>query len=207
MVRKSLLALLCAIGLTVTPRAECFVETAVTVGLVYEIISLFRTWTRDPKPDRKQRPLLDYSMKLYKKNFKEWRSNIGQNLWIIQEDYVEGQGFKDTYLKLKRGELIKASKRKCYHHGMNGWLLFYLAFLAKTQKSMKDFALLVFAVVSLKGGVPKALSGNEQFAKFFKYFGWEDPYGGGGNNGWSLTPEAFKKLNPTQRIALVNALT
>ncbi len=178
MVRKSLLALLCIMGLTVTPQAKCFVETAVTIAVVYEIISLFRTWTRDPKPDRKSRPLLDYSMNLYKSNSKEWRSNVYQNLWIIQEDRIEGQGYKDTYLKLKQGEKIKASKRKCYHFGMNGWLLFYLAFIGKTQKSIKDFALLTFAVVSLKGGVPKALAGNARFAKLFKYFGWENPYKG-----------------------------
>lgn len=207
MVKKSLLALLCAVGLTVTPRAECFAETAITVAVAYELYSLFKTWSRDPKPNRKQRPLLDYSMKLYKKDFKQWRKNVWQNLLIIQEDYVEGQGFKDTYLKLKQGEFIKGSKARCNPFGFNGNLLSYLVFIGKTRKSMKDLSLLIFAIATLnKGGIPKALAGNKTYEKVFKFFGWENPYKNSEGNGWNVSPEAFQRLTQQQRDALLAAL-
>ncbi len=181
MVKKSLLALLFAMGLSVTPRVESLAAELVTLGVVYEFVSLFRTHTRDPKPGKKQRPLLDISRKLFKKDPTQWRKNLWKNLVICQEDYFEGQVFKDTYLKLKRGEFIKASKAKCYPYGFNGNLLSYLAFLTKAQKSMKDFALLALAVASLKGG-PKALIDNNHkislfgkelnFSGFLTYCGW-----------------------------------
>ncbi len=166
MVRKSLLILLCALGLTVTPRVESIAAELVTIGAVYEFISLFRTWTRYPKPDRKKRLfwLEDTSMELFKKNPTQWRKNILKNLVIFQEDFVEGQGFRDTYLKLKRGEFIKASKAKCYPFGFNGHLLSYLAFLKKAQGSMKDLALLFFAISSFNRG------------RLLKYVGCENPY-------------------------------
>ena len=214
MVRKSLLALLCAVGITVTPRVESVAAELVTIGAVYEFISLFRTWTRYPKPDRKKRPFWveDTSMKLFQKNPTQWRKNIWKNLVIFQEDYSEGQGFRDTYLKVKRGEFIKASKAKCYPFGFNGHLLSYLAFLGKTQKSMKDLALLAFAVVRLNGGIPKSLSGNERFAKLFKYFGWENPYGGGGNNNnrnrneFTLTVDQWRTLPDYTREEILTAI-
>ena len=159
--KKSLLALLCAIGLTVTPRTEALGAAEVVTGaIIYEFISLFRTWARDPKPNKKQRPFLDCSIELYKKDAKQWRKNVWQNLVICQEDYVEGQGFKDTYLKLKRGEFIKASKTKCYPYGFNGNLLSVLAFINKAKGSMKDLALLIFAIAGIRGQRTVALHDN-----------------------------------------------
>ncbi len=185
MIKKSLLVLLCAIGLTLAPEVKAFPGEEVARGFVslvvaWEVFSLYRTHYRVPKPDKKKRPFVDASKKLYKKDASQWRKNVWNNLVIFQEDWVEGQAFKDTYFKRKGEDLYGSSKRKCFPFGFNGNLLIHLYTMNKTAKSVGELSFFTFAgcatIATIFGYGPKApdwLNGTKRLKAIFEVITWE----------------------------------
>ena len=77
-------ALMACLITTITPIKAFDPSIALGSLIIYEFVSLFRTWTRDPKPHKKPKPFLNISSKLFKTNRKQWRKNMWENIKIFQ---------------------------------------------------------------------------------------------------------------------------
>jgi hypothetical protein len=154
---KSVLALVCAVGLASAPHVKAADETTMhpmvtrvgTALIAWEVLSLLHMAKKGSKADFKQRDFLDMSPALLTKNPKEWAKNAARNLEIAQSDYFEGQGHKGASLKLNHEGKLEQGK-KCFPHGFNGQLIGLVVAVNKGLKSSKEIATVVVAAMLLR---------------------------------------------------------
>lgn len=181
---KSLLALVCAVGIASTPQAFAAYSGAeadpiFTRGntakliIVWEILSLLHMAKKGSKADFKQRDLLDISFSLLTKNPKQWAKNAARNLEIAQSDYFEGQAYKGASLKLNHEGKLEQGK-KCLPCGFNGHLLGWLASIKKASKNVEDVAKLAAALIVIRAaGTADDLKARGEFEALAKFIGWK----------------------------------
>jgi len=178
---KSVLALVCAVGLASAPHVKAADETAThpmiargaTALVVWEIVSLLHMAKKGSKADFKQRDFLDMSLSLLKTQPKQWAKNAARNLEIAQSDYFEGQGYKGASLKLNHEGKLEQGK-KCFPHGFNGHLLGWIAAVKKAGKNVEDVAKLAAALIVIRTfSTPDDLKAHGRFKELVKYLGWK----------------------------------
>ena len=180
---KSVLALVCAVGLASAPHVKATDETTMhpmvarvgTALIAWEVLSLLHMAKKGSKADFKQRDFLEMSPTLLKQNPKQWAKNAARNLEIAQSDYFEGQGYKGAYLKLNHEGKLEQGK-KCFPHGFNGHLLGWIAAINKVSKNVPDVAKLAIAIAVFSNAQANKISlkNNGRFAAFAKICGWSN---------------------------------
>ncbi len=198
---KSLLALVCAVGIASTPQAFAAGGAAapttpsvmagnVATGLiVWEILSLLHMAKKGSKADFEQRAFLDMSASLLKSNPKQWAKNAARNIEIAQSDYFEGQAYKGASLKLNHEGKLEQGK-KCLPCGFNGKLLEWIAAINKNTKNVKEVALLVFT-----------LKGVRDSEAFMKWLGWSDTTGKKEDHAKRAADAAVRAANAAEKQA------
>ena len=194
--KKLTLALVACIGLSATPLAQALIpDTLKTLkpGHVIPAYALFCIMSCLIK-ESKENPEFKFDSKKFRSmslTDKSW----WQNLLRFQDERMIGQRRKDKEI-VPKGDNLKISLKSCPATGLTGKGLGYLKTLSESRKTIKDVALLCFAVAAMKGNC----------SGFFEdYLGWNKKHGNGNNDGGIFVPAStFMEMTDYNRNFLVN---